>query len=103
VTAPKRRAARRPKPRTVTVTIEGGDFDGWSATARADFPARLVGGLESGKLAAILETLEVIIVEHNMPDTAGNIAERLEDVDPYAGLLAVSNRLGEALARLPPR
>jgi hypothetical protein len=99
----KRKAARRPAPRTVTVTLPDGDFEGWSATARADFPAKLLSGLESGKIDAVLEVLERIIIEHNMPGEDGEIAAHLADVDPYAGLLAVSNKLGEAIANLPNR
>lgn len=99
----KRKAARRPPPRTVSVTIEDGDFAGWSATARADFPARLVADLESGRIDAVLAVLERIITDHNMPDEAGEIAEHLADVDPYAGLLAVSNALGDAIGQLPNR
>lgn len=98
-----RKAAKRPAPRTVTATIEGGDFDGWSATARADFPARLVIDLNSGQVDKILGVLEAIIVEHNMPDSEGEIADHLADVDPYSGLLAVANALGDQLAALPNR
>ena len=99
----KRRAAKRPAPRTVTATIEDGDFAGWSATARADFPARLVIDLDSGQVEKILSVLEVIIVDHNMPDQADQVAEHLADVDPYAGLLAIANALGAELGKLPNR
>lgn len=99
----KRKAAKRPAPRTVEVTIEDGDFAGWWAIARADFPARLVAGLESGKIASVLAALEAIIVEHNMPDSTGEIATTLGDVDPYSGLLAVANAVGEKLRQLPNR
>jgi hypothetical protein len=98
-----RRPARKPAPRTVTVTIEQGDFEGWSATARADFPARLIVDLNSGDLTKIFAVLEQIIVEHNMPDEQGGIAEHLDDVDPYTGLLAVSAAIGDALTKLPSR
>jgi hypothetical protein len=103
VTERKRKAAKRPAPRTVTARIEGGDFDGWEATARADFPARLVIDLNSGSIDRILDVLEVIITDHNMPGSDGEVAEHLADVDPYGGLLAVANALGEALASLPNR
>lgn len=99
----KRVAARRPPPRTVTATIEAGDFEGWTATARADFPARLVIDLNSGQVEKILGVLEVIITDHNMPDSEGEIAEHLADVDPYSGLLEIANALGEQLAALPNR
>jgi hypothetical protein len=99
----KRRPAKRPAARTVSVTIEDGDFAGWSATARADFPAGLVLDLNSGDIERILAVLETIIVEHNMPNDRDELAERLADVDPYAGLLAVANAIGDALIALPPR
>ena len=85
------------------MTIEDGDFAGWSATARADFPARLVIDLDSGQVEKILSVLEVIIVDHNMPDQADQVAEHLADVDPYAGLLAIANALGAELGKLPNR
>lgn len=104
VRALKRRAAPAPAPRTLTVTIpEGVRYEGWSATFRQDFPARLVLDLESGKLGLVLEALERIIVEHNLPDSDGNIAEHLADVDPYDGLVAIANAVTEALAAVPPR
>lgn len=99
----KRKAARRPAPRTVSVTIAEGDFAGWEATARADFPARLVMDLNSGEIERIMTVLEVIIVDHNMPNEADEVAEHLADIDPYAGLLAVANALGDALGKLPNR
>jgi hypothetical protein len=99
----RRQPASRPAPRTITVTIEAGDFAGWSATARADFPARLLVKLESGKLSEVLEVLGEIIVDHNMPNSDGEIAASLADVDPYAGMLAVSNAIGEALGKVPNR
>ena len=99
----KRRPARRPAPRTVTATIEGGDFDGWEATARADFPARLIVELASGDIDRVLAVLETIIVDHNMPNDRDEIAEHLADVDPYSGLIEVANAIGAKLGSLPPR
>jgi hypothetical protein len=98
----KRRAAKRPEPRTVHVVLTG-EFEGWEATARADFPAKLLEAFESGRIAPILDALESIIIDHNMPDQNGDIAEHLADVDPYAGLLAVSTAIGDAVSQLPNR
>jgi hypothetical protein len=103
VSGKARKAAPRPKARTVTARISGGDFDGWEATARADFPTRLVVDLNSGDLGKILDVLDRIITDHNMPDSDGNIAEHLADVDPYSGLLAIANAVGAELGRLPNR
>jgi hypothetical protein len=99
----KRRAAKRPEPRTVHVVIEDGDFAGWEATARADFPAKWLADFESGRIEDVLAFFERIIVDHNMPDEDGNIAERFADVDPYSGLLAISAALGDAVRTLPNR
>lgn len=99
----RRRAAKRPEPRTVHVVIEEGDFAGWEATVRADFPASLMRGFESGRLDDILAVMELIITEHNMPNGEDEIAEHLADVDPYAGLLAIANEIGAALGKLPNR
>lgn len=98
----KRKAAKRPEPRTVHVVLTG-EFEGWEATARADFPAKFLEAFESGRIAPIMEALEHIIIDHNMPDENGNIAEHLADIDPYAGLLAVSTAIGDAVGNLPNR
>jgi hypothetical protein len=83
--------------------VESGDFAGWEATARADFPARLLLELDSGSIGRILPALDAIIIDHNMPNSAGKLAETLADVDPVWGLVAISEALGLALAALPPR
>lgn len=97
------KVAKRPPTRYVDVTIEGGDFDGWHARARADFPASMIAGLESGSIDAVLDVLGSIIVEHNMPNSNDELAASLADVDPYAGLLAIADGLGKALQQLPNR
>lgn len=99
----KRKAARRPPPRTVEVTIAEGDFAGWWARARADFPARLVAELDSGKVERIVAALGQIVIEHNMPDESGEVAATLADVDPWAGMVAISQAIGEAIGQLPNR
>jgi hypothetical protein len=97
------KVAARPPARTVEVTIEGGDFDGWHAVARADFPAGLLVEFESGTTARILPALELIILEHNMPNDQGELAERLDDVAPYDGLMAIANALTTRIGSLPNR
>lgn len=99
----KRRPAKRPAQRTVTVVIESGDFEGWEATARADFPARILTDLESGKVARIMAALDVIIVDHNFPSADDQLAETMADVDPYDGLLAVADAIFRAIEKLPSR
>ncbi len=99
----KRRPAARPARRTVTATIEDGDFAGWSATAYADFPAGLLADLQSGDVGRIIGVLDRIVTEHNFPNDAGELAERMADVDPYQGLLAVAGELFDRLGKLPNR
>lgn len=99
----RRRAARRPAPRVVTVTIEAGDFAGWSATARADFPARLLADMQSGDIGRLLAVLDAIIVEHNFPNSEDGIAATMNDVDPYGGLVEVAGELFDAIGKLPNR
>lgn len=103
VRALKRRAAKRPAPRTVTVLIEDGDFAGWEATARADFPASLLAELESGKVERIMKALDLIVLDHNFPDSTDEVAASMSEVDPYDGLLVVSDRIFDAIAKLPNR
>jgi hypothetical protein len=97
------KAAARPPARTVEVSIDEGAFAGWAATARADFPARLLVDLESGSMAKVLVVLEAIVTDHNFPNETGELAATLGDVEPYDGLLAVSAKLLEAIGRLPNR
>jgi hypothetical protein len=99
----KRKAAKRPAPRTVEVTIAEGDFAGWWAIARADFPFRLVEEIESGQVSRVRGALEEIILEHNMPDETGDVAEHLRDVDPAGGVVAIAEAIGDAIGQLPNR
>jgi len=97
-----KRAGRKPKPRTVTVTGPG-EFSTWECTARADFPARLMVDLQSGNVSLVLAAFGAIVVEHNFPNVDGEIAATLEDVDPYTGLTELAGAIFEAIGRLPPR
>jgi hypothetical protein len=99
----KRRAAKRPPPRTVTVTIEEGDYAGWEATAKADFPARILADFDSGKVDRIITGLDAIIVDHNFPNADDELAASMAEVDPYAGLVAVAEKVFEAINKLPNR
>lgn len=103
VTQLKRKAAKRPAPRTVTVTVDAGDFAGWTATARADFPVSVLIDLESGSITRTIEAMEKLIIEHNMPDADGEIAATLADVDPYEGVLEVLGLVMEEIGKLPNR
>lgn len=98
----RRVAGRRPAPRTVEVTGLG-EYETWRAKARADFPARLLDPMETGKLGPIMDALDKIILEHNFPDTDGSIADSLSDVDPYDGVVHMAGQITEAITRLPPR
>jgi hypothetical protein len=98
----KRKPARRPDPRTVQVSLDG-DFDGWQATARADFPAGWLVDLASGDLARIVNVLDRIILDHNLPNSDDQLAEKMADVDPYEGLLAIATAVFDAIGTLPKR
>jgi hypothetical protein len=98
----RKRAARRPAPRTVHVVLEG-EYAGWECTARADFPMRWLSDLQSGELQRITEVFGHVILDHNMPDTDGEVAAALADVDPYDGLLKMAGGVFAAIERLPPR
>lgn len=87
----------------VTAAITTGDFAGWEATARADFPAGYLADLDSGELDRIIAVLEKIITDHNMPDATDEIAKTLRDVDPYDGLLEISQAIFDAIGKLPNR
>lgn len=97
------KVAKRPEARTVTVTISEGEYASWEATARADFPARVLSDIESGKIDRIMAALDGIIVSHNMPGSDGELAASMADVDPYAGLLLIAGEIMDALAHLPNR
>jgi hypothetical protein len=98
-----RKVAGRPAGRTVDVEIEAGDYAGWAATARADFPARVVADLQSGDIDRVLSALDRIVVSHNMPGTDGELAPAFSDVDPYQGMLAVAGAIMSAIQKLPNR
>lgn len=99
----RRRPAKRPPTRTVHVLVAEGDFAGWEATAKADFPARLLGDLQSGNVDRLIGVLDAIIVEHNFPNVDDELAERMGDVDPYAGLMKVGGDILDAIGKLPNR
>jgi hypothetical protein len=98
----KRKAAKRPVPRTVTV-IGKGDFAEWECTARADFPVRLIEDLSSGDPTKIMKVFDAIIVDHNFPDINDEIAESMSDVDPWTGLAEMAGNVFEAIHKLPNR
>lgn len=96
------RVAARPPARTVTVSGTG-EFADWTATARADFPAGWLADLDSGNASRVLDVLERIIVEHNLPDDNDELAESVRDVSPYDGLMNIGTAIGQAIGRLPNR
>ena len=99
-----RRVAARPPARTIDVELpDTGAFAGWWLQARTDFPASWLVELESGSVTAILAVLQRIVVDHNLPNSAGELAAKLEDVDPYDGLLQLGTELMQRLGKLPPR
>lgn len=97
------KVAARPPARTVDVVIDDGLFAGWAATARADFPARLLVDIDSGRAGPVVTAMETIILTHNMPGADGKLARSIGDVEPYDGLLAIAGAVLEAIGKLPNR
>jgi hypothetical protein len=94
--------AKRPEPRTVSVRGEG-VWDGWEATARADFPARVLFALQSPRLEDVFGALDSIVITHNLPDENGELAGSMADVDPREGALAIAGLIFDAIGSLPNR
>jgi hypothetical protein len=99
---PKKRAAARPATRTVTITLKA-PFEGWEAICRADFPLRVMADLSSENLDRVGAALDRIVMDHNFPDGADELATSMLDVDPFEGVSALAEGLSEALGKLPPR
>ena len=97
----KKRAAARPAPRTIPISLDG-DYAGWEATARADFPSRLLYDLSSNDEARMYGALNKIVIEHNFPDDSGEIAGSLEDVD-WAAITKLMEGISKGIADLPNR
>lgn len=102
MTTPKRRAAKKPAPRTVTVSLTG-EFEGWEMTAKADFPAKVLALLQSDMIDDITTALDKIVVDHNFPDSDGEVAKTMADVDPFEGMRNAAMQLFEELGKLPNR
>lgn len=99
----KKRAAKRPPVRTVEVGIPEGDFAGWQATMRVDFPAKLLEDLESKNAMRFLGAMAELVLDHNFPNSRDEVAAGMIDVDPYTGLVAICEAYLDALRALPPR
>lgn len=97
----KRKAAKKPEARTVTVDVPG--FPEWQCTARADFPAKILADLQSDQIDRIFSALDAVILDHNFPDMAGDIAAAMTEVDPYEGALAAAAAVFDAFGKLPNR
>jgi hypothetical protein len=97
------KVAARPPARTVDVEVKSGAFAGWAASARADFPAGFLVDLESGTAAGVLSVLKVIVLKHNMPNSKGELAATIAEVEPYDGLMVVAAEILGAIRSLPPR
>ena len=99
----KRRPAKRPTPRTITVGMAEGDFAGWQCEAKIDFPASLLADLQSQDAIRFLHVMDAIVVDHNFPNADDEIAATMADVDPYSGLVAMARQIFDAIGALPPR
>jgi hypothetical protein len=92
--------APRPETRTVSVKLTG-RYAGWEVTARADFRAGFLADLQSGQVAKVITVLDEIVIEHNFPNGAGELAASFADVDPYGGVIAAGIGIFEAIGKLP--
>jgi hypothetical protein len=95
--------AKRPEARTVTVRVSEGLYAGWEATARADFPARILFDLQGKDAARALAAVDAIILSHNLPDERGELAASMADVDPGEGAWLIVGMLFDAIGALPNR
>jgi hypothetical protein len=100
--APIPDVASRPETRYVEVRLKGA-FADWYCKAKADFPAKQLAALGSGDIERIIEVLQQIVVKHNFPNGEGQLAEKIEDVDPYEGLLKAGEEIFTELGKLPNR
>lgn len=98
----KRRAAKAPAPRTATVALDG-EYDGWQCTFKLDFRAGLLELLERRTIGAIIEVLDAIVTDHNLPNADGEVAARMAEVEPYMGLIEIANAVFDELSKLPKR
>ena len=98
----KRKAAKRPSQRTVSVILDG-EFAGWEATARADWPARWMEDLDPEDVPRFMSFLDRIILSHNMPNADDEIADSMMDVDPYEGVVRMGEAIIDAIGKLPKR
>ena len=99
----KRRGAAKPAGRDPVVLRLSGAFEGWEATVRVDFPARVLEELNSGENGRVCRAFDRIMVTHNMPDAEANVADSLLDVEPLDFIGPLIEALGVALEALPPR
>lgn len=102
MTDARRKPAKQPARRTVTVTLAG-EFEEWAFTARADFRAKVIADLQSGDMDRIIRALDSVLVDYNFPDAdTGELADGMGNVDTE-GLGAVLDGLFDAIGKLPNR
>jgi hypothetical protein len=100
--AQAQRAASLPPLRSFTLH-GAGPFAGWEAEARADFPASVLANLQSGDIGRIMEALDSIIISHNFPDSADQLAATMAEVDPYDGAIHMAGIIFDWINKLPNR
>lgn len=92
----------KPAPRTIRVDLPA-PYEGFYAVVKVDFPARVLGELQSGDFIRTMDAFTKIVIEHNMTDSDGNVASSLLDVDPVELPTKVMEIWGNELGKLPPR
>ena len=55
------------------------------------------------KMADIIAALDVIVIDHNLPDANDELAASMAEVDPYDGLMDMATGIFDAIGKLPNR
>jgi hypothetical protein len=88
--------------RTIEVVLDG-EFEGFSATMRADgISARIFVDLSSSSVERQMEAVKKLVIKHNFKDVEGETVEDILDA-PMDSLAALVAKWGEAVSALPPR
>jgi hypothetical protein len=89
--------------RTIEISLSDADFQGWTATMKADgISARVFIELASGSVERQMEALAKLVVSHTFKDSEGNPVDDILDA-PMDALGILVGEWGTKVAALPPR
>jgi hypothetical protein len=89
--------------RTIEISLSDADFQGWTATMKADgISARVFIELSSGSVERQMEALAKLVVSHTFKDSDGNPVDDILDA-PMDALGILVGEWGTKVAALPPR